>query len=349
VPIDGRIIHADRLASVLFSANLLGGLTLFWIGLLTTLVFIVSALLGARVGEPNHYVQVGTEGFFNLLLASVIALWLFDAQLARRSARLRSSRLYRLWVGLLDGLVRLFFPQRLLAPLKLTLQSNSHPRLFGLMFIALVLLAPLLGAIYFQRSAGFDPFATQRFLTSAEVFQGARSSHYESQRIPRNRRRGEPVIAAPVVETAWLPLFLPYQPIRDDALIALRCPERVAAAASEGQSSARNTGLAAAASACFARLWVVQLNGQPVDLARFVPAERADLGFRGLSGYIDLRGQPLGPQQLDITWRPRPESEELRNDLLPDGSHRYSIPFLWSPEGASDAAKPPATGVPPAG
>lgn len=338
-PIDSSIARADRVASVLFSANLLGGLSLFWIGLLLILVFFVSALFGVQVGAANRYIQYGISGFFALLLASVVALWLFDAQLAGRSERLRTSSLYRLWVRLLGWLVRLFFPQRLLATLKLTLQSNSRPRLFGLLYLSLVLLAPLLGASYFERSRGFDPFSTQRFLTTKELGDGPFSSYYESQRIARERRRGNPMIPAPVIETAWLPLFLPYQPIRDDFLIELRCPERVAAAPESASDQAAQPpgALSAAVNQCFARLWEVRLNGQEVELGSFVPTERADLGFRGLSGYIDLRGQPMGPQQLDVTWRPRPETEVLDNDMLPAGSQRYAIPFLWSPEAAVEA------------
>jgi len=345
-PIDHSIARSDRLASILFSANLLGGLALGWIGLLATLIFIVAGLIGAAVGEPNRYVQLGIGGFFNLLLASVVLLWIFDAQLGSRSARLQQSRLYRAWLVLLSLPVRFLFPERLLAPLRLTLQSNTWPRSFGALFLALVLFAPWIGAQYFQRSIGFDPFETQRFITTADIAQGARSSHYETQRLPRNRRRGEPVIPAPVIESGWLPLFLPYQPLRDDALIALRCGERVAALAADTTADEAATA-AGAATACLVELWEVRLNGKAVDLTRFLPTERADLGFRGIAGYIDLRAEPPGPQQLDVIWRPQPERETLKNDMLRDGGYHYSIPFLWSPESATGTAAA-AGSLPPA-
>ncbi|MGQ0801663.1 MAG: hypothetical protein ACT4NL_16315, partial [Pseudomarimonas sp.] len=335
-PIDHSIARSDRLASILFSANLLGGLALGWIGFLATLVFIIAGLLGDAVGEPNRYVQLGISGFFNLLLASVVLLWIFDAQLASRSTRLRQSRWYRGWLAVLSLPVRFLFPERLLAPLRLTLQSNTWPRVFAVLFLALVVFGPLIGAQYFQRSTGFDPFEIQRFVTTADIQQGARSSHYETQRLPRHRRRGEPIIPAPVIETAWLPLFLPYQPLRDDALIELRCSARVAALAIDATAKRGD------AAACLAELWEVRLNSRLIDIHTFVPTERADLGFRGIAGYIDLRASPPGPQQLEVIWRPQPERETLKNDMLRDGSYHYSIPFLWSPESASAAVSPPA-------
>jgi hypothetical protein len=86
----------------------------------------------------------------------------------------------------------------------------------------------------------------------------------------------------------------------------------------------------AAASACLATLWSVTLNGAPVALDRFVVAERADLGLRGLAGFIDLRGLTPGPQTLEVVWRPRPQTDPPLDDFLPD-RQANAIPFVWSP------------------
>ena len=43
---------------------------------------------------------------------------------------------------------------------------------------------------------------------------------------------------------------------------------------------------------CLRQLWKVSIDGQPVSLATFVPAERADLKMRGLIGLVPLAGLP---------------------------------------------------------
>ena len=45
---------------------------------------------------------------------------------------------------------------------------------------------------------------------------------------------------------------------------------------------------------CLAQLWVVQLDGKPVDLHAFVPMERRDLDMRGLAGYLPMAGLAPG-------------------------------------------------------
>lgn len=341
-PIDHSIDRSDRLASVLFSMNLLAGLSLLWIGLSATAVFIAAGLIGAQVGEPNRYVQWAINRYFELLLASVVLLWLFDRVLARRAARLCGLRLYRGWVWLLERVVRVYFPGRLLATLRLTLQTNTWPRSFAFGYLVLVMQAPMAGAQYFQRSAGFDPYGTQRFVGQADV--AARSAHYEDQRIARDRRRGPPLIPSAVIETGWLPLFLPYQPLRDDQLLTLRCPERVNTVPGEppvdGEARARATA------ACLGRIWEVLVNGRAVPLDGFFATERADLGYRGLAGFIDLRGETPGPQWLTVIWRPEPDREDLKNDMLAASSIHYAIPFLWSPEAAVEFSSPTASPEP---
>ncbi|MBL8297811.1 MAG: hypothetical protein JNN30_05615 [Rhodanobacteraceae bacterium] len=346
--IDSSIDRADRLASLLFSLNLLAGVALSWIGLLAVLVFIVAGLLGAEVGAANRYVNVAIQGFFNLMLLAALSRWVLDALLAGRFPTLRRSAAFRGLVWLVTAVTRVYFPDRLLALLRLTLQSNTRPRLFAFAFLFVMLLAPLVGAIYFQRSADFDPLRTLEYIGDAEVRGGARSAHYETQRTTLNRRRGEPMIPAPVIETGWLPLFLPYQALRDDVLLRLRCPELVAARKSGGlpvPGRERSKGIAE----CLGRLWQVQLNGRVLALDRFFVSERSDLGFRGLSGYIDLRSEVPGLQWLRVIWRPGPEQETLVSDLVGPGSLHYNIPFLWSPEAAYQGPPPSAAQPVPAG
>lgn len=336
--LDDRIERADALASMQFAVITLAGLVLLWLGLLATATFMSSALIGSRTGGTNAAINVGISGFINVMLGSVLSLWLLDAVLARFVPVLRGWAWYRGLVRVAALLSGVFFPPRLIAPLRLTLQTNTRPLLFLIVFVLIIALLPMLALQQFQASFGFDRFGTHGFLHARDIDDGHRSAHYESQRIDRNRARGLPMIPAPVVEGAWLPLFLPFIPIRDDGIVAQRCPQRQPfeqrVASPVGADDEVGRERSRAALECLAKLWEVRLNGTPVALDDFLPAERADLGFRGLSGYIDLRDQAPGPQRLEVIYRPHPEREQLPVDESIAGRVRYSIPFLWSPEWA---------------
>lgn len=336
--IDGAIEGADRIASMLFSVITLSGLVLLWLGLLATLTFAGAGLVGHQFGGTNATISIAMTVFGNLLIGSVLLLWLADSVLARYFPVLRGWRWYRASVRALGWVVGLYFPPRLTAPVRLTLQTNTRPMLFLGVFIAMIVFLPWLAVRQFQMAMGFDRYGTHAQLHARDLDDGHVSAHYESQLVARNRARGRPVIPAPVIEQNWLPLFLPYAPIRDDQIVAQRCPQRrpfenevvpgVRPQVPDEAAAARSRGTAE----CLARLWEVRLNGAEVTLTDFVPAERADLGFRGLTGFIDLRAATPGPQKLEVIWRPRPEQDKLPVDDLISGRLRYAIPFLWDPQ-----------------
>ena len=334
---DTSIERADRAASMLFSVITLSGLTLLWLGLLATATFVGAAMVGSDEGT-NAAINTAMDWFAKLMIGCLLLLWLLDAVLARFLPVLRGWAWYRGLVWLLAHIVGVYFPPRLIAPIRLTLQTNSRPLLFMLAFVAMIVVLPMLALRQFQASYGFDRFGTHGYLHARDIDDGHRSVHYESQRIGRNRSRSVPMIPAPVIESAWLPLLLPYSPIRDDALVALRCPERKRnAGGTFGAPAVDDAGArqrSRATVACLSRLWEVHLNGTPVALDGFIPTERADVGFRGLSGYVDLRGQAPGPQQLEVVFRPRPQQEATVVDESLSARVRYAIPFLWSPESA---------------
>jgi hypothetical protein len=336
--IDTSIERADRAASMLFSVITLSGLILLWLGVLSTAVFIGSAIVGSASGT-NAAINTAMAWFANVIVYSVLLLWLLDAVLARFLPVLRGWAWYRGLVWLLAQVVGVYFPPRLIAPIRLTLQTNSRPLLFLIVFVSMIVVLPMLALRQFQASFGFDRFGTYGFLHARDIDDGHKSGHYESQRIGRNRARGVPMIPAPVIETAWLPLLLPYLPIRDDPLVAVRCPERTRdEGAALGPQPIDDAGAAKrsrAAAECLGRLWEVRLNGLPVALDGFIPTERADVGFRGLSGYVDLRGLAPGPQRLEVVFRPHPEQEAKVVDEAISARIRYAIPFLWSPEAAA--------------
>lgn len=195
-----------------------------------------------------------------------------------------------------------------------------------------------------------DLFGTQAHIGSRDTAGGMRSVYYESQRISRDRLRPVPLIPAPVIETAWLPLFLPYVALIDDPVLARRCQPRVEspplrygfdASDRDAEALQREAAVevaAATAAACLRTLWEVRLDGVVQSLEGFRPAERADLGLRGLAGWLPLNGSAAGPRQLEVIWRPRPEQDALTEDYVPQRI-RHRIPFLWSPEPAARPAE----------
>ena len=177
---------------------------------------------------------------------------------------------------------------------------------------------------------------SQVHVTGGDLQGGQRSTYYESQRIARDRARGTPVIPAPMIESAWLPLFLPYVALIDDPVLRHRCPPREDAGSglepvthdSDAEALERETRTDRQAGAA-----AVQ------SLEGFVVAERSDLGMRGLVGYLPLAGRAAGPHRLEVIWRPMPEQDTISEDYVPRRI-RHLIPFVWSPEAAAVPAAP---------
>lgn len=335
---DASIERADRRASALFAVITLSGLVLFWLGLLATAVFMAGAWVGNRSGDTNGAINIAVGWMVNILLGGVIGSWLLDAVLASRFPVLQRQRWFRWLARGFALVVTLFFPPRLTGVLRLTLQTNTRPWLFLVLFVSSIVILPLLALRQFQASFGFDRFGTHALLHARDTADGHRSVHYESERVERDRARVVPMIPSAVVDSAWLPLFLPYLPIRDDPVVLQRCPSRERDEGGflrvTGVDDATVSARARSTAECLSQLWEVRLNGSVVALVAATPAERADLGFRGLSGYVDLRNQAPGPQRLEVIYRPQPEREQHPVDEAISGRVRYSIPFLWSPEWA---------------
>ena len=335
--IDASIAAADRAASTLFSSVIFVGLTLLWLGVLSTLTFVIAALIGSRVGGINSVIAWAMLGFTTTMLGSVLLLWLLDAVLARFFPSLIRFALFRALLRACALVVGLYFPNRLLMPMRLQLQTNTKPWLFLLLFTSCITFLPLLATQQFQANVGFDWFGTYGYLHTTDLGEGFRSTHYESQRVGRNRLRPAPLIPAPMVESDWLPVFLPFLPLRDDPLMPELCPERRVFAPQDlprDDPQALEQALRArsqSAHTCLVRFWSVRLNGRDISLANFLPSERADLGFRGLQGFIDLRAEPVGPQRLEVIFRPNASTNPAIDNSI-SGRRLYLIPFVWSPQ-----------------
>jgi hypothetical protein len=343
--LDPSIARADRAASALFSLITYTAMALAILGLWLALLFAIAVVFGDRLGGVNAFLN-DTIGW--LLLAyfgAPAARWLLDGVLLRRFERLRNVAPLRGLVRILGAVESLFLPSRLLGITRLTLQSHLLPRAFLAVFLIVVLFFLWTSRGMIDRGGSFDQLGTQQYISGRDTSAGLRSGHYESLRVPRDRLRPTPVIPAPVIETAWLPVFLPYVAVRDDPVLARRCPPRPEAPPADlgpgrtdtdDQALAREAAIDAAATEtadCLRRVWQVRLDGVPQSLDGFMPAERADLGLRGLAGWLPLNGAAPGPRRLEVVWRPNPEQDRLDEDYVPPRL-RYVIPFLWSPEAA---------------
>ncbi|MGE4072423.1 MAG: hypothetical protein AB7E72_14730 [Lysobacterales bacterium] len=340
-PLKAAIAGADRLASLLFSVITLAALMLCWIGLLGTLVFVTGAAVGSALGSTNAVISRFADSVVMVSLGSAVLVWLLDAKLAARFPGLQHLALFRALVWVLAIPIRIILPAKLIGPVRLTLQTNTHPRLFTVGLLVLVLVLPILGSVLFQSRLRFDPMGTQRFASSDDVGGGLRSGSYENQLTPQDRMRAAVMIPSALIESAWLPVFAPYVPLRDDSILLQRCaarPEATEAEADTDRAPDWRLRPADEATACLLKLWRLQLDGVEVALQSAMVSERRDLGLRGVSGWLDLRQLQPGPHELRVTWRPDPERDRNLDDYVAD-STVYRIPFLWSPEFAAEPGR----------
>lgn len=318
----GEVIdRVDRTASVLFAMTILIALSLAWTGTLGLVLAVPSALIGSLF-EHNMRATVIAFCVLNLpivVIATVIPI--LDKVVARREATGQPvDRLHRL-VHRLLRLLGTMVPQRLIAPVQLTLQSNLGTRGFGAVYYLVPMFALLIGVVHIAGSLKFSLFNRYPVISTEAVEHGMLSAHYESMRGPDDVLLRYPMIPSDRIEARQLRLFIPHRVQRDNALAIERC-----AGLDDGRNRAKGAAAARSAVDCLASMWEVTLDGEPVSLAQFLPTERRDLGLRGLTGYINLRDKPLGRHDLRLRWNVG------AGDEGPMRERAYLIPFWFDPE-----------------
>ena len=314
------IDHADRAASILFAMTILFAVTIAWIGVLA----VVMILLGGTAGSVFHGGEQVTRfilvaAYFGFLIAGLAPVVL-EKLIARREAAGKPSPALRRTVRGLLRFLGFVIPQRLIAPVQLTLQSNLNGRGFMAVYIVVIALAMLIGGFQVFNSALFAMINRYDVLTSEAVGHGMLSAHYESLRSEHDVLLRYPMIPADRIAEADLRLFIPHQPKRDNPLARERCT-----ALADGRNPAEGDVAATQARDCIASLWNVTLDGEPLSLDDFVPIERRDLGMRGLVGYIPIGALAPGRHDLRLAWNPQGEKTgaQRRRD--------YRIPFWFTP------------------
>ena len=315
--LDTVIQNTDRLASSLFAVISMLTLSVLWFGTILIVILVMSGTIGARFGITNAGMGIGTAVLLMVFLGVPILVYLLDAQLASRVPRLRDSRLFAGLVRFLRRIAGLAYPQRLVLPVQLTLQSNTRPVAF---FVALTLSIIVIVAVGSTRAAAWRNFTLSgefAYLDTAQVQEGFRSTYYEDMPSPLDRLRGWPRVDSFDQNGSFVRLFLPYQPLRDNLVLDQLCgsaeeaPDRVE---------------------CLRQLWTVGVDGKPVSMSNFEPAERADLGMRGLIGLVPLTGLEPGLHRIEVVWNPSAAEEATPlDDRYAQVNSRYVIPIAFSP------------------
>ena len=315
--LDTVIRNTDRVASSLFAVISMLTLSVLWFGSIVVGILVASGVIGARFGVTNAGMGIGALVIFVVFCGVPLLLYLLDAQLASRVPRLRDSGKFAVLVRSLRRITGLAFPQRLVLPVHLTLQSNTRPIVFA---IALTLSIIVIFVVGNARAAAWSNFTLSgefEYLDTDEIQQGFRSTFYEDMPSSLDRLRGFPRVDSFNQSGSFVRLFLPYQPLRDNLVLDQLC-----GSAEEATDRV----------ACVRQLWAVSIDGNPVSMATFVPAQRADLGMRGLIGLVPLSGLEPGLRQIEVVWNPvGSEDDTVLDDRYEEALFRYTIPIAFSP------------------
>jgi hypothetical protein len=315
--LDTVIQNTDRVASSLFAVISMLTLSVLWFGTLLVGILVLSGVVGARFGLTNTAMGVGALLLLVVFLGVPLLVYLLDARLASRVPRLRDNRMFAGLVRFLRRIAGLAFPQRLVLPVQLTLQTNTRPVVF---FVGLMLSVVFIVVVGNVRAAAWTNFTLSgefEYLDTDQVREALRSTYYEDMPSPLDRLRGFPRVDSFNQSGGFARLFLPYQPLRDNLVLDQLC-----GSAEEATDSVE----------CLRQLWTVSIDGNPVPMATFVPAERADLGMRGLIGLVPLAGLEPGLRQIEVVWNPSAAEEAAPlDDRYQEAYSSYVIPIAFSP------------------
>ncbi len=311
------IRKTDRLASSLFAIISMLTLTLLWFGTILVAILVASGAIGARFGLTNAGIGIGTTLLLAVFIGVPALLYLLDALRAARAPALRERRAFTGLVRLLRRIAGVAYPQRLVLPVQLTLQSNTRPVAFLVAMLVGVTVIVVVGNV---RTAAWQNFTLSgefRYLDADTVRQGFRSTHYEDMPGSLDRLRGWPRVDSFYQDGSFVRLFLPYHPLRDNLVLDGLCgsPEQAEDPVD-----------------CLRWLWTVSIDGAEVPIAGFEPAERADLGMRGLIGLVPLAGLEPGLRRIEVTWNAGADAGSAPvDDRYTELSNRYVIPIAFSP------------------
>jgi hypothetical protein len=316
--LDEIITQTDRLASSLFAVISMLTLTMLWFGAVAVLTSVAAGTIGSRFGVTNAATGFSTLALLTVFVGIPLLIYLLDVQLAKRVSRLAQSKRFARLIGVLRRIAGFAYPQRLVLPVQLTLQSNTRPVIF---FIAIILagVATVVGGSY--RVTGWRDFTLSDefvYLSGERVRQGFQSAFYEDMDSPKDRLRAWPRVSSFTQTGSFVRLFLPYQPLRDNIPLQGFCGE-----VTEDMDPVD----------CIKELWTVSIEGQEVPMSEFIVAERMDIRMRGLIGLVPLTGLAPGMHRIQVTWTSDPRNLGLAlDDRYGQATNEFNIPIVFSPD-----------------
>jgi hypothetical protein len=313
------IAKTDKLASSLFAVISMLTLSVLWFGTILVVVLAAAGLAGSQFGFTNAAIVIASLALATLFLGIPLLLYILDGLLAARFRGLRESPAFATLVRMMRRIASIAYPQRLVLPVQLTLQSNTRPFIFFVALATSVIAIVVIGNIQAAAWTRFTLSGEFTYLDDTRIEQGFRSIHYEDMfSSSLDHLRAWPRIDSFRQSGSFVRLFLPYQPLRDNLVLDALC-----GSASEALDTVD----------CLRGLWQVRIDGQPVPMADFLPAERADLGMRGLIGLAPLAGLKPGLHQIEVIWNPGTDEETtLIDDRYTEVKRRYLIPIAFSPD-----------------
>jgi hypothetical protein len=221
---------------------------------------------------------------------------------------------------MLRRIADLAYPQRLVLPVQLTLQSNTRPFMVFVAILFSVVAIVIIGNASTASWRNFTLSGEFTYIDDDQVRLGFRSSYYEDMQSSQDKLRGWPRVNSFNQSGSFVPLFLPYQPLRDNLLLDQFCKNR------EGAENAANRA------DCLRQLWSVSIEGTPVAMSGFETAERADLGMRGLVGLVPMADLEPGLRKIEVIWNPKAAGETTPvDDRYTEASVTYTIPIAFAP------------------
>ncbi len=315
--LDTAIEKADRLASSLFAIISMLTLGVLWFGVILIVMLVISGLIGARFGLTNTAMSIGIGLIIFMFLGISILNYLLDAQLAGRFPQLRESPVFRGTLDVLRFISGLAYPQRLTLPVQLTLQSNTRPLLYTLAFTASIFVIVGVGNLRTSAWQNFTLSNAFEYLETEDVTGGFIGTYYEDMSSPRDSLRAWPRVNSFQQNGSFAPLFLPYQPLRDNLVLDLICAQP-----QQPEDPAH----------CLRQLWSVTVEGEPIPMKTFITAERGELGMRGLMGLVPLAGLEPGLRRITVVWNPLGSNEDAPlDDRYSTNTRTYDIPIAFAP------------------
>lgn len=315
------IDRADRMASILFAMSILMATTVASIGLFAAVLMALGSLVGALFGVSERVTMIVVGVLYAAFIAGALAIAVTDKLILRRESAGRPGDGPRRMLRRLLRFYSMLGPQRLIAPMQLTLQSNLNGRAFQFVYALVIGGAMVIGSLQVINSVKFSLLPGYDVVTGKAVDHGMLGAHYENLRAEHDALLRFPMIPSDRIAETHLRLFIPHQPQRDNALARRLCPMLT-----EGRNTAEGAAATRNAIDCMAAMWTVSIDGVAIPLDDFVPLERRDLGMRGLVGYIPLGERQPGRHTLELTWNA---------DGGEDGKQRrrdHRIPFWFIPQ-----------------